>query len=130
MNDPRDEWRVDLDFFEDATPVWFHGNLDWDDMDLSPDLRADLTHPVRTNDMARIDALATRLAAELGPPFVVNVLNRDGRSWRHHRSDDTSTHPPAAAAFHRMVVEERANIDLAHQARNDPSLRPEWYILP
>ena len=97
-------------FFDDSTTsVWYLGALEWEDMQVSDALRAELEaftqHP---NRLALAERAAEHLAAEIGAPFVVEVRTGDHRLWCRFSSDVHGIHEPAARAFATMLEEERA----------------------
>ncbi|QCR42238.1 hypothetical protein C1N91_00505 [Curtobacterium sp. SGAir0471] len=114
-----DEWVVRVFVDHGATPVWYGGPRDYDEMHVSPDLERDLQvfddwyydaedpleqYAVRSNvrhDFEREgERLAQALAKELGAPFSVTVIHPGDRSGsRTYRSPVAATNPRAHAAF-------------------------------
>ncbi|WP_144765869.1 hypothetical protein [Curtobacterium sp. 9128] len=128
--EPADEDVIRLDVHVPEAPIWYGGALEWEDTRLSDDLRRLVEeyarHPERVMTGERA---AERLALEVGSPFVVDLINANGRRRRRFASSEVGTNEDSARAFRQMRAEELA---LPEEAAEFRRAHPDadWYIGP
>lgn len=81
--------------------------LDWDEMQLTMGLRMLLDKYARHPERVLVgEEAAMRLATEIGSPFVVDLINANGRRRRRFASSEAGTNELAARAIRTSLLQD------------------------
>ncbi|OIH96552.1 hypothetical protein [Curtobacterium sp. MCBA15_001] len=113
-----DGYVIRVDAFADDQPAW-------DEMQLTAGLQTLLDKYARHPERVLLgEEAAMRLAAEVGSPFVVELINANGRRRRRFASTDAGTNELAARALQESLLQDDAR-DRADALVVCPATRPD-----